>query len=236
MLSKSDLSIGSAFVVDPDSLTKIHRLLKDRIGDVTITADLSDKSEMKFNELKSLLSYENPKKRRIKSLCLSVNVFGEKSARVAFTDTWYFSGIKVTVEARDDVAERLRNDLLNIIEGMRPWYNTVNRFSTGIIALAVHMILWLTAIAMSGGNLLGGDTQLTWRSINGFAVYIVALFAIAYVIRQLLVLVFPRAEILIGQGVTRHTLHGNIQWVIVIGFCVSIIASVVAALVVSLFQ
>jgi hypothetical protein len=50
-----------AFVVGPDELKKLARLLSDRIGNLDIRADCADDVSRDFMTANDLIAYENPR-------------------------------------------------------------------------------------------------------------------------------------------------------------------------------
>ena len=60
-----------AFVVSIEAVKRIHDILSDPIGKVTITAKCADRIERTFDHVDALSTYENSKSKRIVSLCIS---------------------------------------------------------------------------------------------------------------------------------------------------------------------
>lgn len=124
-------TLSQAFVVGPDELKKLVELLQKRIGEVSISADCIDNIQREFTTVKDLIDYENPKSKRICRIYLSAREGFEKSATIAFRDSSSFSGgVSLSITAREDVVLRLKDKILDIVAGTRPWYNSLARLDS----------------------------------------------------------------------------------------------------------
>ena len=135
--------LPQAFVVGPDELKKLVELLQKRIGEVSISADCIDKIQRKFSTVKELIDYENSKLKRICRIYLSAQSDDySKSATIAFRDSSSFSGgVSLSITAREDVVLRLKDKILDIVEGTRQWYNLITRFFD--VANIKHWIVYI---------------------------------------------------------------------------------------------
>ncbi len=125
-------TLSQAFVVGTDELKKLVELLQKRIGEVSISADCIDNIQREFTTVKDLMNYENPESKRVCRIYLSAHNGFEKSATIAFRDSYspFSGGISVSIAAREDVVLRLKDKILNIIAGTRPWYNILVCFDS----------------------------------------------------------------------------------------------------------
>jgi hypothetical protein len=112
-----------AFVAGDSGLKKLTELLQDRIGTVEIRAGYADGFSRDFETINDLIAYENPKSKEIHRVRL--NACSEDSSKSATIDLPSSSGrgIAIDLTAPEDVVSKLREDTLDIIAGMRPWYD-----------------------------------------------------------------------------------------------------------------
>ena len=125
MKGRYSKELSHAFVVSPDELKKLVELLQKRIGEVDISVKCADDFSREFNTVKELIAYENPKPKRIRSIRLGARSDDySKSATIVFRDHFFFrSGISIDATGREDVVSRLKEEILDVVAGMCPWYN-----------------------------------------------------------------------------------------------------------------
>lgn len=237
MNSKFELQLRDAFVVSEEPLKKIHGLLAERIGTTSITAECADSVAREFEGLGALLKYENPKQKRIVTLRLYARSsdFG-KSANIEFTDKWYFGGIRIAIEARDDVVTRLRSDLLDIVAGMRPWYFPLNKVDVFLAAVICYLVTWISLLVFAAmrssdpppptSSYLSAKEQLALLGFLGF------FFGTVYLVHRFRSILFPHGSFILGQGKTRFDTLEKWRW----GFVIAFVASLVAGIALMWFQ
>ena len=230
--------LKQAFVVSPDHLKKLVELLQNRIGKVNISTDCVDKIERKFNTVKDLIAYENPKLKRISSIHLRARSDNySKSATIVFHDSLRFwAGVSIDITGREDVVSRLKEKTLDIIVGMRPWYDMMHRINFSLISCGA----WVIVFFMSFLSFICSLTlKLKWVPLSDSGEKIIGLLAslgipmsIALVLFCLAALFFnklrdfffPPAVFMIGQGESRFKRKEQFQWVVIIGLGVSLAA------------
>ena len=156
--------LSHAFVVSPDELKKLVELLQKRIGKVEISADCADDLSREFRALKDLIAYENPKSKEV--LCISLRARSDdysKSAAVIFRRySWLGSGISIDANGREDVISRLKEEILGIVTGLRPWYNTLPRIIVNA-AKFLFIILWFAFMLLASLNIA---VMLKWLPVS----------------------------------------------------------------------
>ena len=232
-----------AFVVRPDELKKLVELLQKRIGKVDISADCVDKIEREFNTVKELIAYENSKSKRIRRIHLSARSDNySKSATIVFRDS-FFVGVSINVSGREDVVSRLKEEMLDIIAGMRPWYDAMSHINFVIvisIVLWILMTFWLIPFVVDVVMKFRGIPMSDYKGKDiSFSVYlrqvmpISTLLALIFVstymlyFKRLHKFLFPRAFFMIGQGKSRFEHQQRVRWCVIIGFFVSLAAGLV---------
>jgi hypothetical protein len=209
------------FVIKIEPLQKIYSLLRDRIGETNLSAECADNVTREFTDVSALSNYENTKAKRIVSLELVARSEDwKKSARVSFSDKWYFGGTKVSIDARDDVVTRLRSDLFDVLSGFRPWYWRINKIDLFLVLITVYGVLWLsllTYVALFGSGKAPPspttrDSAIAQLSFIGF---IGALIGGGIVANRFRSILFPHGTFLIGQEQDRFDTLDKWRWIIV---------------------
>ena len=136
-----------AFVVGQEELTKFTKLLNDGVGEVTITVRCADDVTRTFSSVDELLAYENPKAKQIRRLHIQAHSNDHtKRASVELASIW-LRGIAVEIQGPDEVVSRLREKVLDIINGMIPWYSLLTRVNFAFVLLGCYLLLWFGSLA-----------------------------------------------------------------------------------------
>lgn len=229
MKSQLRLEIKNAFSAFPEPLRKIHDLLGSQIGKTTIKAECIDNVTRKFDNISELLKYENPKTKRIISLQLQAYSDDfKKQAEVEFIDESYFCGIKINIEAKDDLVTLLRSNLLDITSSLRPWYYVVNKINVYYISIILYVpfILGTIAVILPSIEDLEPSIQLSLAGWLTLLLISSLYFISAYLIQRFRALIFPSSTFLIGQEVQRIDILDKWRWGGVIAFLVSLAAGI----------
>ena len=228
-------TLSQAFVVGPDELKKLVELLQKQIGEVSISADCIDNIQREFTTVKDLIDYENPKSKRICRIYLSAREGSEKSATIAFRDSSSLSGgVSLSITAREDVVLRLKDKILDIVEGTRRWYNPLTLFDLtsatrwGIYFVFICVVFILIGfIAFKFGLISDSKVGIELRDqVRVFItlpslIFILVCFAF---LSKPFKWLFPLGVFTIGQGEARFETLKRVQWGVVISFAVSFAA------------
>ena len=206
---KFSKDIQEAFIAGPDGLKKLGSLFSDRIGPLEIQIDCVDEITRNFASMKELLLNENAKSKAIKRLRLFARSKEfDKRAEIKFTDSEW-RGISIELDASEEVVSRLKDEVLDILSGMRPWYAPVHRFEpTKVFILALFFLLAALLFSLYNlGEEVLGPQKFTPRSLATYVSIVLAmpflsLFALSLIVRGKNS-VFPRAIFGIGQGAGR---------------------------------
>lgn len=234
-----------AFVATPDKVSKLFDVLKTRVGAVEITADCADYSR-EFSNLDELLKYENPPARQIKQLSLAARSEDlNRSASVVLANSRLTTVTIYLTSRREDGLLKLKNDILDIVDGLRPWYGFFSTFEYHYFllqsAFLLCMVLYggLTLLAFLGwlpkpGN---GNAELRITAIAALVLSSPLMLALltSIVVGWTKGFLAPRGVFAIGQGKSRFDLQEKIRWGVVIAFVVSIAAGLVITLAQLLF-
>ena len=229
--------LSQAFVVGPEELKKLVEPLQKHIGKISISTDCMDNIQREFSTVKELIDYENPKSKRIRRIYLSARSDDYlKSATIAFRDSSSFSGgVSLSITAREDIVLRLKDKILDIVEGTRPWYNPLTRFFDVAnikhwivyILLVFSMVILIGFLAFKFGLISDDKEGIELRDqVRGFIIFpsFIFLFVCFAFLSKPFKCLFPLAVFTIGQGKSRFKSLKRVQWGVVISFAVSFAA------------
>ncbi len=227
--------IPTPFVLTEASVKKINEALS-KFGDtVTYRVDCADELERTF-DLKKLLAYENAPKKAIKAVTIEAKreqVDDFRIATVRLRNEWFRTPVDLSFRGPESEVEKLNGAIESILAGMRPWYWWVARYSLLSIVLIltltlsfVVMVVALTrrlVVANPPGQAIGtaAGMEIMTYTLAAAELMFVVVFALDWFKGRL----FPRAIFAIGQGLTRHIFWEKIRWTVLIGFLVSLAAS-----------
>ena len=224
--------LPQTFVIGSSELEEVVALLEEHIGGVYIRVECADDLSRDFETVQELIAYRNPKSKEILRIYISaLSDNHSKSALIAFVhSTW--SGILIRCKGPEDTVSRLKENILDIIAGMRSWYNIVYNFKFSMtISLIFGTIIGLcipSALGYKVGEI--GEVGLI-TFLRGVAP-ISLIAAITFVLFWFLLqkpykYLFPKAVFVIGQGKSRFEHQQRVRWCVIIGFFVSLAAGLV---------
>ena len=234
--------LKQAFVVRPDHLKKLVELLQKHIGKVYISTDCVDKIKRDFETVEDLIGYENPKSKRISRLHLRARSNDDsKSATIVFrAPLWFQEPVSIDVIGREDVVSILKEQVLDVLSGMCPWYSRIASADLlTIIGVGCWILLFISSIAVLFEWIPVADSPSSdSKNVKGEAFAIVfcliTLLAI-WSFYQLRGFLFPKLVFTIGQGESRFRLLEKVRWGVVITFFVSLAATLVGSIIVVFF-
>ena len=217
-------TVLQAFIAGAPELRKIAELLQDRISKVKISAKCADGFSREFGTVDDLINYENPKSKEILQVSLSTGSRYDLDSEFAEIDLPGAEGISIRFGASEDIVTKLQADTIDILAGMRPWYNMLSLINSYPAAVVTFFIVCLGALSV--------DLWLyEYSSKVGVAGVIIGLIgfisAILFLVNKLFNYLFPWQVFMIGQGKSRFR---NKEWVrrgVSIGFPVSLVAGLI---------
>jgi hypothetical protein len=228
-------TLDTAFVIRPEELTRLGKLLETHVGNVKCRADCSDGISRDFSDINDLVQYENPRSKEIVSLHL-VARSGDllKNATIDLSSSKWRS-ITLDFRAGEDAVSGLKAGTLDIIDGSRPWYGIVRNVDFIFIGLAAFALLWLSVLIAAARSRIVSATK---KASEGSSTKVLAMGQLLIVVVMLAIVSvgvafnffrdswFPRAVFAIGQGRSRFETLERFQW----NFLIAITASVVAGI------
>ena len=230
------------FVIGDSELNKIYEILKDRIGEVHISADCADNIDREFESVDELIAYENPESKEIRTLYLTARSDNySKSASINFSG-FRWRGISIKCTGSEEHVSKCKEDMLDVVAGMRLWYNSVH--SEYIVPVIYGMFallflgwflsfIWVLFLKFEWGS-VSDPNPTTVETAQFLQITLCAFQFLFYVIgffyKKLRDYAFPPTIFAIGQGTSRFKHKEKVQWVVVIGLIVSLAAGLIIAI------
>ena len=238
MDATADFSVTHAFVLEPEQARKVCKLLQDRISAPSISVRCADNMVREFSDVKRLLDYENARDRRILSLIVSARTEDlKKQARISFAShSW--GTIAVSIEGFESSVSRLKDGLGEIIDGTKPWYWRFAKIDFFYIILVVALVAY-SVLQIYVDATVDTDKKNEFDLVKTFAAIGITTGILGFLafsvwgLNRLRHRYFPFAVFLIGQEAKRYLMDEKIRWGIMIGFAVSLAASLVVAAITS---
>lgn len=234
MVATTEFSVKHAFVLEPEQLRKVCKLFQDRIGAPSISALCADGITREFTDISHLLEYENPRRRRIVSISFrSCSDDWKKQARISFSShSW--GTISASISGLEASVMKLADEIGEMIDGLKPWYWRFSRIDFFLVGL---ITIWLADAILNTYAAGQGTTSVkaTVSFVKAFSITGIVLAAFGLVgltfwgLHRLRSRYFPLAIFKIGQETRRFETDEKVRWTIMIGFAVSVVASVVVS-------
>ena len=223
-----------AFVVQTADLDKLWRLLAKDDGVVTVSVDCSDDISRQFDDWEELLSYDNPSTKRIKALFITSSRGSRPYASIDFEDQQLLHGmIRIHIEAEDRLDSAIRDGIVDVIEGTKPWYSPFAQatFPFGsVVAICTYVGIWWVLGELSLKFVSLRDASESTMMFFFVALSIVTAFVMTG-LNRLRVRAFPACYFALGQGKRRYDADERIRWGVIVALLVSISGAVLVQLI-----
>jgi len=229
MEAKSSLEFPHAFVATRQDINKIWDVFESNEMIPEATASCSDGIVRSFVNRDKLINYNNPKRAKIKSIEISGHRQEPYTAIIITLGRRYSYNASVSIRGEESFVESSRILFTDILDGMKPWYSGFARIDLSNIFLSIILSIFLIlqimkpeshATPLDKAILILGITMLT------IGIIVTTFFTISFFHQKL----FPMSTFAIGQGISRHQYSENIRWVVVVGFFISLLASIFTTL------
>lgn len=232
MQSRYSKELPNPFVIDEDVIRKIKILLAKRIGSVKISFDCKNNVSIESDKIDKLVTYENSRDTQIKRI--EIRAKSDQTDKYA-SISWSYQCISINIEASKIVVDRLRTELLDIIEGTKPKYSWLHTNKVAILIFISAMSVFILGFIYLNSILIemikkneATESTMTTFAIGGILLSLFLVMGITssyWTIHKLC----PRAFFLFGQGKSHYKYIGKIRWGI-ISFFVSILGSLLVGL------
>jgi len=191
-------SLEQAFVLKSSHIESLWSYLHDVTDGVTSAeTECADDAEREFDQSTLLTDYENPPKKKITGLTLQSSS-RDVSISVRFRTRTHFP-VGVSVEAPDESAERIYQQLRDKIRGTRPWYGVLaeQTFASFLVLLALGYLVFRYYLETEEY----GELRALLSGLGA-----------ALVVNELRKWAFPSGYFALGQGEQRHRVFEILRW------------------------
>ena len=207
-----DRTIYQAFILDEEKVKSLSKILHNRVGEASISTICADDATRRFESVDKFLEYENARDRRIISLSLhsySKDRASEENGKIGITySTKYkYMPISISVEGPEEWASITMRQLVEVVEGSRPWYSRISKVDEFILMGLFAAILCFLLIRAEAISSPPGFIEIFSLLGLGF----VPAWGMKYVIRYL----FPSGVYLIGQEKARNETRRTMRWTVI---------------------
>lgn len=226
MKAESRFDTKKAFVLNPQDVKKIWDLLEGADLEVEATLECADGISRKTKLMREVLEYDNSMRAEIKSLRLTGTSSSISSYSTITLGGAHSTSVSFSLNGHVDKVAELRVRLMDIIDGMRPWYDLCARFDFGAVVIILFMISGVYLSFLSSGKPkenIAPDHALSATVISIAAVMVMIL--IGWFFSRLKRRFFPIAVFEIGLGAKRNEFAEKVRWGVVVAFIISMAAA-----------
>lgn len=229
----------SVFVLTWDDVDDIVQKMSKYCQKITIAASCSDHLERKFENLEELRNFQNSEKSSIKELQIKARSDDYKSSlSVTFNDEDR-SNFRFSIDADEGIAIAMNDWLEGVKDRVRPWYHRIAT-SEWVLWLGIFLLIVLAgkipslfAHAGDGEFKRVLAQSVSSRTSSDISLLIALGFFIPTLLSRLLNPIkrryFPMGSFSFGDGMRREQKNETTRTVIIGGFAISILATVVTS-------
>lgn len=236
MSVRATLETNSAFVLRPDHIRRVWALFESKVGPVSALALCADDFEREFNTIQELLDYDNFPARKIVALQIGTwDKDSDPTASISFMQQRYSPSIRFTATGVEEQVAVLKQHIANLLDAITPWYSFLSGTPRTVFLLsAASLPMFFLTLAINvplHKTHTPPSLSTLFLAIMLMAVAFIALGFVAAGLNALRVRLFPIGLFALGAEQSRYQTDENIRWVVIVGFFVSLAASVVFALI-----
>jgi len=233
MNASAGINLDQAFVVRPIDITTIWSILTQSVGQVTANAQCRDNMEREFQSAEQLNAYDNASSRAIRVLSIRARSKDREITASLNFGSSYSDRIRVSLDGPEDALIIIRDRLYALFADMKPWYGLICRID-------FFYVIWPLLVFMSIMVLAMSDSPRPSRALSfgealkatGIAtIFFVGVGGAIWGLNRLRRRFFPEVVFAIGRGAERYDFDENIRWVVIIGFVLSVLASLLVSFV-----
>jgi hypothetical protein len=227
------LFLKNAFVLKESDVSKIWTLIGEHNDIVKATVSCSDKIKRTFSSHKEVIELENPRSREIIGIEFAGNTNNFQQRAVIEVQSSH-PPIRLWIEGEEQFVSHTLSALNDLIDGMKPWYSFIARTDLFFVLppLAALMFIVRFVARYSGPDKPRQEMDLTHALYFSMTIILIMIGVplLTWLLNMVRARLFPIGAFRIGQGKERFALLEKWQWLAIPGFIVSVIASLLAAL------
>ena len=229
MKVKKEEYLSRPFVLTANDLERICEYFESS-DKFSFKAICADKLVREFTSASELIQFENVPSKEIEAL--GINVFSKDYEKKAFIhlSRATFSNFVIRLEGEEKDVSTLTEFLEERLDAMKPWYAFISKQKYSGLILDV-ILTWIFVLPIGYFFFRRSST------IKDFMILVAAQLAIGTTLSVIWGRIksysFPTGVFALGQGAKRHEDKEKIRTTIIAGFFVSLVASIIVALVFS---
>ena len=218
---------NNIFVLNESDVQNIWNIFRDRINTPTIVIKCIDDLKREFTTWKSFTQFNNSKSQEIIDLSIhatsDLNDKSDKRASIEFGMN-YSRTVYLYIEANEKVTIRLKDDIENILEDIKPWYQKISFFDFTNAYLSMTIPLLIIFLFFYNLDLNNNENKLSIILLST-AIVSVLFLTFGHYLNKIKNYFFPKVYFELGAGIERYKTFENIRWTVIVGFVVSLLAS-----------
>lgn len=223
MKAESRFDSKKAFVLTQRDVKKIWDLLEGAGLEVEATLECADGISRKTKSLTEVLEYDNVQRAEIRALRLS----GYSSEISAFSTItlggMHSTSVTCSLNGHVDKVAEMRIKLIDVVDGMKPWYDLCARIDFGLLLLGFFMF-WVVFFSFLGNGKPKAEVapiQALYSTSIALGTFILLGLA-GWGMTRLRRKYFPISVFEIGHGLKRHDFAEKVRWGVVVAFVVGL--------------
>lgn len=232
-ISRSDRET-SVFVLKWSDIEKLIRAVGELLPVISISAACADRLDRAFEDIEELKKFSNSKRTAIVELSFVARDEARSQRFSISFNTDERRNVRVSLEADEATATKVNDLYEDSLDSVRPWYSWIARADWYLVVLGIWMLIQIGSIGIL--MLKATSISFTWPKdgvpsrelLKSFLVGLSPLF-IGIAMNRVRNKFFPTGTFAFGDGENRHSHNEVIRTVLIVGFAVSVVSSVVVS-------
>jgi hypothetical protein len=223
VLATKDLHYDRAFVVDEESLRRLHKIVIEAEAEATYSVKLSDGVVLHPTDFEEIFGLPNSPTRSIQNITTRVAYQGPIRVEFSLDSSAYTNTMDFSVIGEEKDVAFISDQLEEWAGSVSQWYSPI--CAKNPVTLAVGPISWTVGMI---SLIFGLTPDFPWPKLKPFVLLLAAVsLLLAMMFNRVVRYVFPRGIFAIGGGITRLRSYQSRQKVFSIG---TILAPIVTVL------
>jgi hypothetical protein len=234
--------LSQAFVLTVQDLEKLHDRLKRWVGYFNFEIVCGDSLTREFTAFSQLIQFENSPKKDIKSLRLKGYSQDWKNRVWVVFDASPSRNIYVSMEGDEEAVLDANNSIEETLTAIKPWYALLARTDFTLVFSAIIFVPAVIVVLAIGIGLIKLRADPSFGLNSGISSFYkgitLALIPVIFgvLLNKIRNAAFPTGVFAIGQGAKRHKDKEITRTVVVVGFFISLLSSIVATLLFTIWR